>query len=141
MSIFATWCVHSRTWCSPSGTCPGLLVHGAAHIGAPIGSQTGPTLRGRHPCLECACIMQGTPMWHTLSATARATSLATLTQARAWVAPCSSSANVLSASNRSSSIWWFCQAVKQNTLPPPLLQLKLYGCLGCWGSCSAGRPK
>lgn len=35
------------------GTCPGLLVHGAAYIGAPIGSQAGPTLRGRHPCLEC----------------------------------------------------------------------------------------
>lgn len=48
--------------------------------------------------LSAACIMQGTPMCHTLSATARATSLATLTQARAWAAPCSSSANVSSAS-------------------------------------------
>ncbi|XP_066324367.1 uncharacterized mitochondrial protein AtMg00810-like [Miscanthus floridulus] len=58
--------------------------------------------------------------------------------ARAQPGLCSSSVDAWSAGSLSSRRWWPSQAVKQSTSPPPLQQLRYYGCQGCWQSSLAG---
>lgn len=51
---------------------------------------------------------------------------------RAQPGRCSSSVIVWSPSSPLSRRWWPSQLVKWSTSPPPLQQLRRYGCQGCW---------